>query len=139
MRARASLPTLVLMLSLSGCAPDHLPEHDLRILQANPTAKLSASDLWNDFQSDADGARRRYFGTAIDISDRPTAVNADTPGRQFLFFAQAENRGVKAQLLEDRAPEILKDAKPGQRLTLRCLCEGLDAAGDVLLKSCIKP
>lgn len=139
MRVPSALATLVLTLSLSGCAPDHLPEHDLRILEANPAAKLSASDLWKDFQADAGAATRRYFGSAIDVSDRPTAVNSDSPGRQFLFFAQAENRGIKAQLLEDRAPEILKEAKPGERLTLRCFCEGMNPAGDVVLKSCIRP
>ncbi len=124
---------------LAAACVDHLPEQDLRILQAQPAAKLSASDLWKDFEADASGARSRYFGKAIDISDRPTAIESDeTRGRGFMF-SQGGERGVRARLLDEQAADILRDAKVGTRLTLRCYCEGRDAAGDVVLKSCIRP
>ena len=118
---------------------DRLPDQDLRILQAQPAAKLSASDLWKDFETDAAGARSRYFGKAIDVSDRPTAIESDEVKGRALIFGQAQDRGVRARLLDDQAADILRDAKVGTRLTLRCYCDGKDAAGDVLLKSCIRP
>ena len=126
------------LLAAVSCA-DHLPDQDLRILTALPQAKLSASDLWKDFQADAKAAGSRYFGRAVDVSDAPSAVEAQTPGGARLLFAQAGERGVVARLLDDRSAETLKEAKAGSRITLRCFCEGLDSNMDVLLKSCIKP
>lgn len=121
-----------------GCA-DRLPDQDLRILSATPSAKLSAADLWKDFQGDPAAARRKYFGRAIDVSDKPTEIAKDAPAAPSVFFRQTEERGVVARLLDERADETLKDAAVGTRLTLRCFCEGLDEQKDVLLKSCIRP
>jgi hypothetical protein len=45
--------------------------------------------------------------------------------------------GVQANLLEERARGVLADATAGQRITLRCFCEGLQT--NVVLKSCIRP
>ena len=128
----------VLLLVSAGCV-DHLPDQDLRILSEQPAAKLSASDLWKDFEGDASGARSRYFGKAIDVSDRPSGIESDATKGRALFFSQGGERGVRARLLDDQAADILRDAKVGTRLTIRCYCEGKDATGDVLLKSCIRP
>jgi hypothetical protein len=132
------LPALVSLLAVASCA-NHLPDQDLRILTAQPAAKLSASDLWKDFQADASAAKSRYFGSAIDISDAPTAIEPNAPSGSRMIFLQAGERGVVARLLDDRATVTLADAKAGARLTLRCFCEGLDDNKDVLLKSCIRP
>ena len=129
---------LCLAIPLAGCV-SNLPEQDLRILNAQPSAKLSASDLWKDFEKDAAAARKLYFGRAIDVSDKPTAIETDATKGQHLYFGQTSEHGVRARLLDERAAGILKDAKVGTRLTIRCFCEGLDANKDVLLKSCIKP
>lgn len=130
---------VVFALLASVSCVDHLPDQDLRVLTALPFAKLSASDLWKDFQADAAAARSRYFGRAIDVSDSPTAVEPQASGGARLLFAQAGERGVVARLLDDRSAETLKEAKVGTRLTLRCFCDGLDGNKDVLLKSCIRP
>ena len=136
MRIRTGL--VILALVAGGCA-EHLPDQDLRILTAQPAAKLSAADLWKDFQSDASAARGRYFGRAIDVTDAPTAVEPDAPGGARILFGQVGERGVIARLLDERAAETVKDAKVGARLSLRCFCEGLTGDKDVLLKSCIRP
>lgn len=134
------VPVLFLgfVLGAAACV-SRLPDQDLRILIAQPSAKLSASDLWRDFQADAGDARSRYFGKAVDISDRPTAVEPDPPAGPRMLFVQAGERGVVARLLDEKAAETVKDVKAGDRLTLRCFCEGLDANKDVVLKSCIRP
>jgi hypothetical protein len=134
-----SLVGLLAIAVFSASCADHLPEQDLRILIAQPAAKLSASDLWKDFQSDAAAARSRYFGKAIDVSDAPTAVEPQAPGGARIVFLQSGERGVVGRLLDERAAETAKDAKAGARMTLRCFCEGLDEQKDVLLKSCIRP
>ena len=127
-------------LTFAGAAcVSNLPEQDLRILEAQPSAKLSASDLWTDFQTDAAAARTKYFGKAIDLSDKPTAIETEASKGQHVFFGQTADRGVRARLLDDKAAETLKDLKVGMRLTLRCFCQGLDENQDVLLKSCIRP
>lgn len=127
-------------LSIAGAAcVSNLPEQDLRILAAQPSAKLSASDLWKDFQTDAAAATRRYFGKAIDVSDKPTAIETEASKGQHFFFGQTADHGVRARLLDEKAAGLLKDAKVGTRITLRCFCQGLDDKQDVLLKSCIRP
>ncbi|HXT71108.1 MAG TPA: hypothetical protein VN700_15200 [Vicinamibacterales bacterium] len=135
---RLRLVLVFLAVGAAACV-SHLPDQDLRITTAQPAAKLSASDLWKDFQADAKAARSRYFGAAVDVSDSPTAVEPQAPGGARMVFSQGGDRGVVARLLDDRAAETLKEAKAGTRLTLRCFCEGIDGSGDVLLKSCIRP
>ena len=136
-RAMGTVAGLAILLG-AGCV-DRLPDQDLRILTTEPAAKFSASDLWKDFQGDAAGARSRYFGKAVDVSDRPTAIEPDPPAGPRMLFVQAAERGVVARLLDEKAAETLKDVKVGDRLTLRCFCEGLDTNKDVVLKSCIRP
>jgi hypothetical protein len=136
---RLRLLLVLVVLGAAAACVSQLPDQDLRITTASPAAKLSASDLWKDFQADTKAARSRYFGAAVDVSDSPTAVEPQAPGGARMVFAQAGDRGVVARLLDDRAAETLKEAKAGTRLTLRCFCEGLDGSGDVLLKSCIRP
>ena len=127
-----------LTVACAACV-SNLPEQDLRILAAQPSAKLSASDLWKDFQTDTAAATRKYFGKAIDVSDKPTAIETEASKGQHFFFGQAADHGVRARLLDEKAAETLKDVTVGTRLTIRCFCEGLDAKGDVVLKSCIRP
>ena len=130
------LACLVFALAAVSCA-EHLPDQDLRILTAQPAAKLSSTDLWRDFDADAVSARRTYFGRALDVSGAPSFLEAEPPAGPHLFFVEAGERGIRARLLEDRAADVLAAAKVGERLTLRCFCEGLNEQGDVLLKSCI--
>lgn len=112
----------------------------MRILEVKVVAaKTTAADLWKDFQQNAASATSTYFGKAIDVSDKPTSIETDaTKGQQF-YFGQTNEHGVRARLLDSRAAEILKEAKVGARITLRCYVQGLDAGGDIILKSCIKP
>ena len=123
-----------------GCA-SHLPDQDLRILSAAPAAKLSSDDLWQDFQKDAKAAQTRYFGAAVDVSGKIISIDTGgTAGKSpTILFTLADQHGVRARLLDDRAADIIKTAVVYTRITLRCFCEGLDAQQNVLLKSCIKP
>ena len=137
-RRAAAAVLLLAGTALAGCA-EHLPDQDLRILTAQPQAKLSAFDLWKDFSADASATKAKYFGRAIDVSDRPTAIETDATKGQHIFFAQADERGVRAYLLDERAIDILKEAKVGTRITLRCFFEGQDERRDIVLRSCITP
>ena len=125
---------------LAAACVTNLPEQDLRILDVKVVAaKTTAADLWKDFQQNPASAKSTYFGKAIDISDKPTAIETDaTKGQQF-YFGQTNEHGVRARLLDTRAAEILKEAKVGARITLRCYAQGLDTNQDVVLKSCIRP
>lgn len=136
--ARSRWSALFVAVLVVSCA-DHLPDQDLRILGAAPAAKLSADDLWKDFQADPAAARRRYFGKAVDISGRIGSIEADPARMPHIFFTQPGDHGVRARLLDEHAAHITKDLKAGERITLRCFCEGLDEKQDVLLKSCIRP
>jgi hypothetical protein len=113
-----------------------LPDQDRRIVSVAPDAKLSVDMLWKEFQSGAPDANRRYHGRALIVTGVVTRVNASATAAS-VFFAQAADRGVTANLLDDQATAISKAAAPGQRLTLKCFCEGFD--GNVILKSCVRP
>jgi len=125
---------IALLGALAGCAGT-LPEQDRRIYAATPVAKLSTDVLWKDYASDAAAADRQYWGKALEVSGNITAISSEPP-LAFLTFAEAEQAGVRAELLDDESAAILEAVKVGDRVTLRCFCEGLD--GTVRLKSCIR-
>ena len=129
---------LACLLALSACV-DKLPPEDRRITAVQPIAKLSAPDLWNDYQQDAKAANSKYFGGAIDISGKVTAIEPASPAGPVVMFGQTEMFGIRAVLLGDQAAEIISTAKVNERLTLRCFCEGKTADGHVGLRSCIRP
>jgi hypothetical protein len=120
----------------AGCV-DHLPDQDRRILSAVPAAKMSVDDLWRDYQKDPKSADRSYRGRAVEISGTVSAASDPNATTRWLFFVEQAPNGVRAHLLDDQAAAILAEATPGQRVTLRCFCEGL--SGDVTLKSCVRP
>ncbi len=136
MKRIAALAVIVLV---AACA-DHLPDQDLRITTAAPQAKLPTDELWKDFQRDPQAARRQYFGKALDVTGKVIGVETDAAGLPaFVVFSEAGLHGVRARLLDERARETAKAAVVGSKITLRCFCEGLTPAQDVLLKSCISP
>ena len=135
-RVRLRGPFLVALACIMwahGCA-DTLPEEDKRIYAATPSAKLSADILWKDYAKDAQAADALYWGRPLEVSGRVTAV---TPGQPHLVltFGYEDQPGVQATILDDESAALTSTVKVGDRVTLRCYCEGLD--GFVKLKSCI--
>ncbi len=114
-----------------------LPDQDLRIRQTTAVAKMSASDLWRDYQENRDAANTKYWGKAVEISGKVTGIEQPPGAGSAVLFTQAEKEklGIRAKLLDDDAAAILKVATAGARVTLRCFCDGLK--GDVILKSCV--
>ena len=134
---RMRLPRLIVVpavVVLAACV-NRLPDQDLRIRTATPVAKMSAADLWQDYQKDARQADGRYWGRAVELSGVLSSTDVTNPAAPTLIFTQAGGRGLRARLLDEDAPAILKTVAVGQRVTLVCFCEGL--SGDVILKSCI--
>ena len=126
------------VLVTAGCVTT-LPDQDLRIRESPPVAKMPAEFLWKEYQADAKAADRKYWGKAIEVSG--TVARSDTadtggPSANYLFFKGSDQFGVRANLLDEDAAEIMKVAAAGQRVRLKCFCAGLD--GNVILKSCIK-
>ena len=136
MRQWGPILTLVLAGWGAGCV-DRLPDQDLRIRAEVPVAKMSPDDLWKDFQADAAAARARYWGKAVEISGKPTKTEGQDSAGSYMLFVQSGEFGVRASLLDEDAPDLIARAAAGDRLTLKCYCEGLN--GHVILKSCVKP
>jgi hypothetical protein len=124
-----------LAIAAAGCA-DTLPDQDLRITVAVPVAKLPAEDLWKEYQADSEAADAAYWGKAIEVSGTVTHLDAE-PAERYILLGQSDQFGVRANLLDDTADEILAATKEGDRLRLKCFCAGLD--GHVILKSCVRP
>jgi hypothetical protein len=134
--AAVALLSLALVCWLeTGCA-DRLPDQDLRILQATPSVKLTTDLLWSEYQADRRAADRKYWGNAVEVSGKISSVEQSPPRIMFVQQMKPE-AGVQANLLDERARGVLADAAAGQRITLRCFCEGLQT--NVVLKSCIRP
>ena len=124
---------------LAAACAEHLPDQDLRIANTPAAFKMPPDELWKEFNRDPKAARSKYFGQAIDISGKVIAIQPDATKVPVVFFANPAEKGLRARLLDERAIEIVKNAKPGDRITLRCFCEGLTAEQNLLLKSCIQP
>lgn len=125
--------TVALLVGLFGCAQT-LPEQDRRIYSTTPVAKLSADILARDYQADPVSADRQYWGKVLEVSGNVTATSTDGPHAE-VIFGQEKPPDVRATLLDDEAKMILETARVGERITLRCFCEGTD--DDVRLKSCV--
>jgi hypothetical protein len=132
----AALAVALTFAAAGAACADRLPDQDLRIVTAAPAAKLSTSVLWADYQADRRDADKKYWGKAVEITGKVSSVLQDPP--RILFLQTTEPAGgVEARLLEDRAAATLAASPVGERVTLRCFCEGLQTK--VILKSCIKP
>jgi hypothetical protein len=126
---------LAALAAAAACA-DTLPDQDLRIYQTAPSAKLSADILWEEYQAEPQAADNRYWGRVVEITGEITSVSPEG-SPPALLFGQDDALGVQARLLDDEAGAILHAVGPGDRVTLRCFCEGLTE--HVVLKSCIRP
>jgi len=134
--ARTRTAVIVSLIAVAGCV-DRLPDQDRRITAVtHPAFKLSVDLLWKEYQADRAGADRKYWGKAIDVSGKVTAVEKAPPSK--LTFAQETPHGVDAFLLNDQSGEILSSVEAGQRVTLRCFCAGL-VEQNVTLRSCVRP
>jgi hypothetical protein len=142
MKQHVCLALTVLTLTLAfvtACAPNHLPDQDLRIINTPPAYKMPPDDLWKEFQRDPKATQKQYFGKAIDISGKVVAIQPDATKVPVVYFSNPGDKGLRARLLDDRALETIKDAAAGTRITLRCFCEGFTPDQNLLLKSCIRP
>jgi hypothetical protein len=102
------------LLVVASCA-NHLPDQDLRILTAQPAAKLSASDLWKDFQADA---RPRNPAT----SERPWTSAMHPPRSSRMprpalawYSSRPGSEASSRVLLDERATATVAEAKAGVR------------------------
>jgi tRNA_anti-like len=103
---------LLALVAISGCV-NSLPDQDLRIRATPIVAKMPAEFLWKEYQADAREADRKYWGKAVEISGKPSSADSQdtgSPSKSYLLFAQSDKFGVRANLLDDDAAEILKEA-----------------------------
>jgi len=120
--------------SAVACGPA-VSDHDNRIFAMQASVKLSAVDLSAAYLSDAGAADGRYRGHVLEVS----GVIDKVPSGGVALMLRGADKGpaVEASLHEDVAAEMLKTMADGQRVTLKCFCEGLNQ--HVRLKSCAAP
>ena len=127
----------VIMIAIAGglaCGPA-VSDHDNRIFAMPASLKLSAVDLSTAYAADAGAADGRYRGRVLEVSG---VIDKVHPGPQQLMLIGAEKGPfVEASLHEDVAAGLLKTMSDGQRVTIKCFCEGLNQV--VRLKSCVAP
>jgi len=118
--------------SLSACGPS-VSNHDNRIFAMAASVKLSATDLAASYVLNSGAADELYRGRAVEISG--TVGSVDEASKTVIMAGPEPV--VWASLHEDVAAELIKTTVQGQRITLKCFCEGLDT--QVHLKSCVAP
>lgn len=137
MRSPRALCIAVMMIIAAftlACGPA-VSDHDNRIFALPASLKLSAADLSTAYVSDSGAADGRYRGRVLEVSG---VINEVHPGGASLMLAGAEKGPlVEASLHEDVAAGMLKTLANGQRVTIKCFCEGLSQ--QVRLKSCAAP
>ena len=96
-------------MGLAVACAEHLPDQDLRILDASPSAKTSPEALWKEYQADKRAANRAYHGKAIDISGKISVIVQDAAGSRILFNVQPPpgTEAIEARLLDERAAATL--------------------------------
>ena len=65
------------------------------------------------------------WGHVVEVTDPIAAIEKSDPLHPFLVFKTPGSLLVEAHLHDDRAEKILDKAVIGERITLKCLCEGL--------------
>jgi hypothetical protein len=128
-------------LALAASCARTVPNHDDRVITAPPSAKMSAVDLAAAYQKDPRDADRQYWGHIVEVTDPVVAVNKDDPARPYIVFKTPGPVAVEAHLHDDRAAAILEKVVEGERITLKCLCEGVKTEPlktSVVLKSCVQ-
>ena len=115
-----------------ACGPA-VSDHDNRIFAIPASVKLSAVDLSTAYASDAGAANDRYRGRVLEVSG--VIDKTHTGGPSLRLAGSEKGPVVEASLHEDVAAEFLKTVAGGQRITIKCFCEGLDQL--VRLKSCV--
>jgi hypothetical protein len=122
-------------LTLSVACGPAVSDHDNRIFATPASIKLSAVDLSAAYSSAIGAADGKYRGHVLEVSG---VVDKAPPGGGKVMLKGAEKGPlVEASLHEDIAGELLKTMADGQRVMLKCFCEGLNQT--VRLKSCVAP
>lgn len=129
---RPGICAAVLWLAAAVACGPAVSDHDNRIFATPASLKLSAVDLSSAYQSDAGTANGRYRGRVLEVSGVIKEVH---PGGLVRLTGTENGPLVDASLHEDVAVELLKTFANGQRVTIKCFCEGLDQT--VTLKSCV--
>jgi len=133
---RARLVTGIGLLVLAGLVPacgGAVSNHDNRIFTTAASRKLAANELTVGYVLNPKAADETYRGHVLEVSGVVASVEAAS-NRLVMVGGDPV---VWATLHDDVAAEALKTVQPGQRVTLKCFCEGLDT--QVHLKSCILP
>jgi len=128
-----ALVAAIVIASGVACGPA-VSDHDNRIFATPASLKLSAVDLSGAYLSDAGAADGRYRGRVLEVSGVIDKVGA---GVSLTLKGAEKGPIVEASLHEDVAAEMKKTMADGQRVMIKCFCEGLSQA--VRLKSCVAP
>jgi len=97
------------------------------------SSKLSATELAAGYAADRATTDDLYRGKVLEVSG--TIASVDQASNTIVMAGS--DQAVWASLHEDVAADVLKAAAQGQRITLKCFCEGLET--QVHLKSCVPP
>lgn len=97
--------------------------------------KLQASDLYNEFKSDAKSSSGKYNGKMLEIEGNLTEIE-ESDSTLIAYFVLEEgmfgNQGVRISLMPDFVKNLTQESK-GKALKIKGLCTGFNET-DVILE-----
>lgn len=135
---RTLLYGIALVVLLGGAVGYYLynkPHQDMR--RATPAFKLTAAQLFSEYDADEAAANEKYLGKVIEVSGEVRSVDRGEEGRIAVTLESGHPMfGVVCELDELSEPKRTEFAA-GEQVTFRCVCTG--KLMDVVLNRCVEP
>ncbi|RMD73561.1 MAG: hypothetical protein D6818_04545 [Bacteroidetes bacterium] len=135
---RTLLYGIALVVLIGGAAAYYMynkPHQDMR--RATPAFKLTATELFSEYDTDESTANEKYLGKVIEVSGTVRSVERGEEGRIAVTLESGHPMfGVVCELDELSEPRRT-EFDEGEQVTFRCVCTG--KLMDVVLNRCIEP
>jgi hypothetical protein len=99
-----------------------------------PDVRMSASDLFNDFQRDEAIANKKYLSKVIEVTGTVSEVENVNGSQIILLSSAGDMGGVSCQLANDRQNKKI-EVKKSTKITVKGKCSGY--LMDVNLVDCV--
>jgi hypothetical protein len=128
----AGIVILLLICAAVGWHQYNKPHTGVRDVE--PDVRMSASDLFNDFQRDEAVANKKYLSKVIEVTGTVSEVENVNGSQIVLLSSAGDMAGVSCQLTNDEQNKKLQ-IKKSTKITVKGKCSGY--LMDVNLVDCV--
>lgn len=110
------------------------PHSDMSSIKVD--AKMSASELYNSYESSESAADEKYLGKIIQITGEINDVNIENNRVESLSLETGDMISSVTCLLDEVNTDHRQNFKKGEKITLNCVCTG--KLMDIELNRCVE-